>query len=166
MRVLVTGASGFLGSRLSERLLARGDEVVGLSRDAARAREANPRVTWHAWNPMSERPPQAAVQDVDAVVNLVGESLEQRWSEEAKRRIRDSRERATKNLVDAISATEPGPGVLVSQSAVGYYGDHGDAVVDESDGPGARFDAMVCVGWEEAARAAEQAGVRVVITRT
>src|SRR5215212_4964639 len=102
MRVLVTGASGFLGSRLCERLLARGDDVVGLSRDPARARQANPAITWHAWNPASERPPSSALHGIDAVVNLVGESLNQRWTADAKRRIRESRERATKNLVAGI----------------------------------------------------------------
>jgi uncharacterized protein (TIGR01777 family) len=147
-------------------LLARGDEVIGLSRDPQRARAAQPGVTWHGWNPTAERPPEGALADVDGVVNLIGEAIDQRWTEEAKRRIRDSRERATKNLVDAISAIEPRPATLVSQSAVGYYGDRGDAVVDESTGPGSAFDAQVCVAWEGAARDAEKLGVRVVVLRT
>lgn len=166
MRVLVTGASGFIGSAVCDALLARGDETVGLTRDAQRAREGNPTVTWHAWNPAAERPPASALVGVDAVVNLVGERIDQRWTEAAKRRIRDSRERATKNLVDAISAADPRPKVLVSQSAVGYYGDRGEAVVDESTGPGSTFDAEVCVAWEAAAREAEKVGVRVVVVRT
>jgi uncharacterized protein (TIGR01777 family) len=166
MRVLVTGASGFIGSAICDALLARGDETVGLTRDAHRAREGNPTVTWHAWNPAAERPPASALAGVDAVVNLVGERIDQRWTEAAKRRIRDSRERATKNLVDAISAADPRPKVLVSQSAVGYYGDRGEAVVDESTGPGSTFDAEVCVAWEAAAREAEKVGVRVVVVRT
>jgi NAD dependent epimerase/dehydratase family enzyme len=131
VRVLVTGASGFLGSRVSDALMARGDEVVGLSRDPERAREANPTVGWHAWNATAERPPASAIEGVDAVVNLIGEPIDQRWTDEAKQRIRDSRERATKNLVDALSAADPRPRALVSQSAVGYYGDRGDAMVDE-----------------------------------
>jgi uncharacterized protein (TIGR01777 family) len=106
------------------------------------------------------------LEGVDGVVNLIGEPIDQRWNEAAKRRIRDSRERATKNLVDAMSATEPRPGTLVSQSGAGYYGDRGDALVDESAGPGSSFDAEVCVAWEEAAREAEKIGVRVVVTRT
>ncbi len=166
MRVLVTGASGFLGSAVCDALLARGDEVVGLSRDPERARQGNPTVTWHAWNPTAERPPASALEGVDGVVNLIGEPIDQRWTETAKRRIRDSRERATKNLVDAISATEPRPKTLVSQSAAGYYGDRGDALVDESAGPGSSFDSEVCVAWEAAAREAEKIGVRVVVTRT
>lgn len=166
MRVLVTGASGFLGSRVCDALLARGDAVVGLSRDPQRARSTNPTVTWHAWNPVSERPPDSALEAVDGVINLIGESILQRLTHEAKERILESRERATKNLVDAISAAEPRPGALVSQSAVGYYGDRGEAMVDESTPPGEAFDAQVCVAWEAAAREAEQVAVRVAVTRT
>lgn len=166
MRVLVTGASGFIGSAVCDALLARGDETVGLTRDPKRARDGNPTMTWHAWNPAAERPPASALAGVDAVVNLIGEPIDQRWTEDAKRRIRDSRERATKNLVDAISATDPRPKALVSQSAVGYYGDRGEAVVDESTGPGSTFDAEVCVAWEAAAREAEKVGVRVVVVRS
>jgi uncharacterized protein (TIGR01777 family) len=166
MRVLVTGASGFLGSAVCDALLARGDETVGLTRDPQRARQGNPTVTWHAWNPAAERPPASALEGVDGVVNLIGEPIDQRWTEAAKQRIRASRERSTKNLVDAISATEPRPKTLVSQSAVGYYGDRGEAVVDESTGPGSTFDAEVCVAWEAAAREAEKVGVRVVVVRS
>jgi len=166
VRVLITGASGFLGSAVSDALLARGDEVVGLTRDPERARSSNPTVGWHAWNATAERPPAAAIEGVDAVINLIGEPIDQRWTDEAKQRIRDSRERATKNLVDALSAADPRPRTLVSQSAVGYYGDRGDAIVDESTEPGTTFDAGVCVAWEMAARSAEELGMRVAIVRT
>jgi uncharacterized protein (TIGR01777 family) len=166
MRALITGATGFIGSRVCDALRARGDEVVGLTRDPERARRADPGVMWHAWNPVLERPPAGALEGVDGVVNLIGDSIDQRWTADAKRRIRESRERATKNLVDALSALRERPPVLVSQSAVGYYGDRGDTIVDESTGPGSTFDAQVCVAWEEAARAAEELGIRVVITRS
>ncbi len=166
MRVLVTGASGFLGARVCDSLLARGDEVVGLTRDPDRARETNPTVTWHSWRPAAERPPAESLAGVDGVVNLIGESIDQRWTDDAKQRIRDSRERATKNLVDALSAADPRPQRLISQSGIGYYGDRGNALVDESTPPGDSFDAQVCAAWEAAARAAEQPGVRVAITRT
>ena len=165
MRVLVTGASGFIGSAVCDALLARGDETVGLTRDPQRARERNPTVTWHGWNPAAERPAASALEGVDGLINLVGEPLDQRWTETAKQRIRESRERSTKNLVDAISAAEPRPRVLVSQSAVGYYGDRGEAVVDESTGPGSAFDSEVCVAWEAAAQEAEKVGVRVAVVR-
>lgn len=166
MRVLVTGASGFLGSAVSDAMLARGDEVVGLTRDPERARRSNPSVGWHAWDATAERPPGAALEGVDAIVNLIGEPIDQRWTDDAKRRIRDSRERTTKNLVDALSSADPRPRALVSQSAVGYYGDRGDAIVDESTPPGTTFDAGVCVAWETAARSAEEIGMRVAIIRT
>jgi uncharacterized protein (TIGR01777 family) len=166
MRVLVAGASGMIGSAVCDALLARGDEVVGLSRDPERARPSNPTVTWHAWQPVSERPPAEAYVGVDAVVSVIGEPINQRWNDEVKRRIRDSRVRATKNLVDGLVAAEPRPQVLVSQSAVGVYGDRGDALLDESKSVGDGFLADIVVDWESAARQAEGAGVRVCITRT
>jgi uncharacterized protein len=166
MRVLVTGATGFLGSRLCDGLLARGDEVVGLTRDPDRARRSNPTVTWHPWRAAIERPPAEALEAIDGVVNLIGEPIDQRWTDESKARILESRERATKNLVDALSANDPRPRALVSQSGVGFYGDRGDALVDESAPAGDSFDARVCVVWEAAARAAEDLGVRVTVTRT
>ena len=166
MRVLVSGASGLIGSSVADALLARGDEVVGLSRDPERARETNPTVTWHAWSPADERPPEAAFEGVDAVVNLVGEEINQRLTEAAKKRIRDSRVRATKNLVDGMLAAEPTPGTLISGSAIGYYGDRGEAIVDESAPPAEGFLPQVVVEWEREATAAERAGVRVVIVRT
>ena len=166
MRVLITGASGLIGSSVADALLARGDEVVGLSRNPDRARESNPRLRWHAWNPALERPPGEALDGVDGVINLVGESLDQRWTDAAKQRIRESRQTATRNLVQAIAAADPCPRVLVSQSAVGYYGDRGEAVVDESAEPGSDFAAQVVVAWEAAAKEAKTAGVRVAIVRT
>ena len=166
MRVLVTGASGLIGSALCDALLARGDTVIGLSRDPQRARSTNPSVIWHAWEPTLERPPADAFENVDGVVNLEGEKINQRWSEDAKRRIMESRRTGTRNLVAAIAALERKPAVLVSGSAIGFYGDRGDAIVDESAGPGESFDAEVAREWEAAAREAEGAGVRLAIVRT
>jgi uncharacterized protein (TIGR01777 family) len=166
MRVLVTGASGMIGSAVCDALLARGDEVVGLSRDPARARKTNPTVHWHAWNPTEERPLEAAFEGVDGVINLIGEEINQRLTPEAKQRIRDSRVRATKNLVDGMAAAPTKPKVLVSQSAVGYYGDHGEAVIDEGKLKGDGFLSDLPAEWEEAARGAEDLGVRLVIFRS
>lgn len=166
MRVLVTGASGLIGAALCDPLLARGDEVVGLTRDPPRARGANPRVDWHPWEPTLERPPPQAFEGVDGVVNLVGERIDQRWTEEAKRRIVESRRTATHNLVQTIAALKRRPEVLVSQSAVGYYGDRGEAIVDESSLPGEGFDARVVQEWEKAAQEVEGSGVRLVIVRS
>ena len=166
MRVLVTGASGMIGSAVSDVLLARGHEVVGLSRDPERARGTNPTVTWHSWEPASERPPEESFEGVNAVVNLIGEEINQRLTPDAKRRIHDSRIRATKNLVDGMSSAADGPKALVSQSAVGYYGDRGEAMIDESTSAGEGFLAQIAVEWENAAREAESLGVRVVIFRS
>jgi uncharacterized protein len=166
VRVLVSGASGFIGSALCDALLARGDTVFGLSRDPQRARGTNPSVVWHAWEPTLERPPAAAFENVDAVVNLEGEKINQRWTDESKRRIMESRRTGTHNLVAAIAALERKPKVLVNGSAIGFYGDRGDAIVDESAESGEGFDAEVVREWEAAAREAEGTGVRLVIVRT
>jgi uncharacterized protein len=166
MRVLVTGASGMIGAAVCDALLARGDEVVGLSRDPARASRSNPTVRWYHWAPTDERPSGEALEGADAVVNLIGERINQRLTDAAKERILATRERATKNLVDAIAAAPDPPRVLVSQSAVGRYGDRGEEIVDESTPAGDDFLARVCVRWEAAAAPVADAGVRLAITRT
>ncbi len=166
MRVLVTGASGTIGQALCDALFARGDDVVGLTRDPGRARRANPRVSWHKWEPMLERPDPAAFEGVDGVVHLLGERIDQRWTEEAKERIMESRRKGTHNLVQAIVGLPDPPKVMISQSAVGYYGDRGAEEVDESDGPGTSFDAQVVQAWEAAAHELDGSDVRLVITRT
>jgi uncharacterized protein len=165
VKVLVTGASGLIGSALSDALLARGDAVVGLTRDPSRARRGRPGIEWHSWEPLLERPPAEAFGGVEGVVNLVGEKINQRWTEEAKRKIMESRRTATRNLVAAIAGLERKPRVLVNQSAVGYYGDRGEQIVDESVGPGSSFDSEVVREWEQAAREA-QAGMRLAILRS
>jgi uncharacterized protein len=166
VRILVTGASGLIGSALCDALLVRGEEVVGLTRDPERARSTNPKVAWHPWEPTLERPPAAAFAGVEAVVNLVGEKINQRWTEDAKQRIMETRRTGTHNLVQAIAGLERRPKVLVNQSAVGYYGDRADAIVDESSGPGESYDSQVVQEWEKAAREVEPSGVRLTILRT
>jgi uncharacterized protein len=166
VKVLVTGASGFIGSALCDSLLVRGDTVVGLARDPKRARQTNLRVEWHAWQPTLERPPDKAFEGVDAVVNLLGEKINQRWTDEAKQRIMESRRTGTHNLVGTIAGLERKPRVLVNQSAIGFYGDRGEAIVDESSEPGEGFDAEVVREWEKAAHEANGTGVRLVVVRT
>ncbi len=166
MRVLVTGASGTIGRALCDALFARGDDVVGLTRDPGSARLANPRVTWHRWDPTLERPDPAAFEGVDGVVHLLGERIDQRWTDEAKERIMESRRQGTHNLAQAIAGLENPPKAMVSQSAVGYYGDRGDQEVDESDGPGTSFDSQVVQAWEAAAHELDPTGIRLVVTRT
>lgn len=165
MRVLVTGASGMIGSALCDALLARGDEVAGLTRSPGQARRTNPTVSWHAWDPLRERPPADAFAGADAVVNLIGESINQRWTDEAKQRIYVSRVDATRNLLQGLASADPRPRTLVSQSAVGYYGDHGEAIIDESTPPGSTFDARLCVDWEAAAEEADALGMRLAVMR-
>jgi uncharacterized protein (TIGR01777 family) len=166
MRVLVTGASGRIGKALCDELLKRGDEVVGLTRSPEKARAAAPRIAWHAWEPTLERPAAEAFEGVDGVVNLVGERIDQRWTDAAKRKIMDSRKVGTHNLVGAIEGLATKPKVMVSQSAVGYYGNRGDEMLDETSAPGEGFDSSICVEWEKAAHEVEAAGVRLVIVRT
>ena len=166
MRVLITGASGTIGRALCDALFARGDEVVGLSRNPGGARQANPRLTWHKWEPTLERPDPAAFEGVDGVVHLLGERIDQRWTDEAKQRIMESRRTGTHNLVGTIESLTHPPKVLVSQSAVGYYGDRGGDELDEGDGPGSSFDAEVVQAWEAAARELEGTETRLVIVRT
>jgi uncharacterized protein (TIGR01777 family) len=171
MQVVVTGATGLIGSHVVAALLARGDEVRALTRDAQRARSqlgASPALALHDWpNPSHDQPPLDALDGADAVVHLLGESVAQRWSDAAKQAIRTSRVQATRLLVDAFHALSDGrrPHTLVSQSATGYYGARGDEQLDESAPPGDDFLAQVTVDWErEALRAGPT--TRVVLTRT
>jgi hypothetical protein len=166
VKVLVTGASGMIGRALCDALLARGDTVVGLTRDPQKARGTNPSVTWRPWEPTLERPPAEAFDGVDGVVNLLGEKINQRWTDDAKRRIMESRRTGTHNLVGAIAGLERKPRVLVNQAAIGYYGDRGEAIVDESAEPGEGYDSEVVQEWEAAAREVEAGGVRLAIVRT
>jgi hypothetical protein len=168
MRVLVTGATGLIGSTVCDALLARGDEVVGLTRDVEKARPKNPTVNWYPWQATSERPPPEALEGVDGVVNLIGEEINQRLTDEAKRRIRESRVTAAKNLIQGIEAMDEGarPTVFVGQSAIGYYGDRGAKMLDEESQPGEGFAAELPAQWEAAEREVERLGIRTVILRT
>ena len=168
MRVAVTGATGTIGRALVGALSERGDEVTALSRNAERARDALG-VEAAKWSdPKTQPPPLDALRGRDAVVNLVGEQIAQRWSDEAKREIRESRVLATDNLVNALGELpeEERPKVLVSQSGSGWYGVRGDERLDESAPAGDDFLAQLTVEWEAAARRAEALGVRVVVNRT
>jgi uncharacterized protein (TIGR01777 family) len=167
-RWAVSGATGLIGRALTRELVADGDDVVALSRDPSRAREllGVEAVSWP--RPKAEPPPAEALRGADGVVNLLGEPLAQRWTEAAKREIRDSRVLGTRQLVDAIAALPEGerPRVLVSQSGIDWYGDRGDEPVDESEPAAGGFVPRLTVDWEAEARRAEELGVRVVTTRT
>ena len=166
MRVLVTGATGLIGSAVCDALLARGDEVVGLTRDPEKAKPKNPTVRWFPWQASTERPPPEAFAEVDAVVNLIGEEINQRLTEQAKHRILESRVTATRNLLHGVEAAGVRPNVFVGQSAIGYYGDRGAAILDEDSSPGEGFAAEVPIEWERAEREAEGLFERIVILRT
>jgi hypothetical protein len=169
MRVLLTGATGTIGLGLTDALRERGEEVVALSRDPERGqRVLGDGLEVHAWSdPTREPPPQEALRGCHAVVHLLGEPVAQRWTTEAKERIRDSRVLATRHLVEALQERpEPDrPRVLVSQSATGYYGPHGDEPLDEEAPAGNDFLAEISVAWEREATAGGS-GTRVVCTRT
>lgn len=164
MRALVTGATGFIG----RHLLARISEPVVLSRDVDRARALLGIHEVYRWNPASEVPPSAAFQSIEAVFHLAGDNVAAgRWTSEKKDRVRNSRVDGTRNLVRALEALprETRPRVLVSASAVGYYGDRGDEIIDERAPAGNDFLAEVCAAWEAASQDAKRCGVRVVNPR-
>jgi uncharacterized protein (TIGR01777 family) len=159
MRITVTGASGRIGTTLVERLRTRGDEVTIVSRNPQRG---------VPWDPAAERAPADALRGRDAVVHLAGEDVAQRWNADTKERIRASREIGTRNLVAGLAALDEAerPRVLVSGSASGYYGPHGDEEIDETSAAGSDFLAGVCVAWEREAQEADKLGMRVVRVRT
>ncbi len=167
MRVTVTGATGLIGSRLIAELKARGDDVTLLSRSPQKARQAVGEA-WNVlpWDPNAGPAPREALDGRDAVVHLAGEPVAQRWNAKSKERIRSSREVGTRNLVAGIAQADPRPKVLVSSSAVGYYGPHGDEELTEDAAPGTDFLAEVCQVWEREADRAADHGVRVVKVRT
>ncbi len=168
MRVLITGATGTIGLALTDRLRSRGDTIVATSRDPDRARRVlGADVEVHAWPDPTSAPPPAGAMRVDAVVHLLGEPIDQRWTPEARGRIHDSRVKSTAALVAGIAALPEGerPARLVSQSAVGYYGDRGAETLSEDAAPGREWLAELVIAWESAAHAAPD-GVRVATTRT
>jgi uncharacterized protein (TIGR01777 family) len=165
MRVAITGATGMIGSRVAAALDRRGDDVIAFSRDPDRARrELGTEAV--GWDPVAGPAPEAPLCEADAVVNLTGEPVAQRWTAEAKERIRASRVTGTRNLVEGIQAAWPRPRTLVSASAAGYYGDRGADELPETEPAGSDFLASLCVEWEAAAEAAAELGVRVVRVRT
>ncbi len=167
-RIVVTGATGTIGTAVCEGLLARGDVAVALARDPARADSLLPPGSeTQAWrNPLTEPPPVGALEDAAGVVHLLGEPVAQRWTDAAKRKIRDSRVESTRMLVAGLRqvAAERRPAVLVSQSATGYYGPSDDRELDEQAPAGTDFLAGVVKDWEAQALAAELP--RVAVTRT
>lgn len=160
MNVLVSGASGLVGSALVPRLVAGGHRVIELRRSSAGAAVAQA-----TWDVAAGRIDLSQASPLDAVVHLAGESIAQRWTPAAQARIRDSRVRGTRLLCEALAALPQPPRVFVSASATGFYGDRGDETLDEQSAPGTGFLADVCRDWEAAAEPAQERGLRVVHLR-
>jgi uncharacterized protein len=172
MKIAITGATGFVGSHLVARLLKDDHEVKVLTRSLEKARRAFAadkfkRLEYVAYTPTESGDWQAAISGCDGVVNLAGEPISERWSAERKRRIMNSRKVGTQKLVEAIAKAEQKPSVIVSSSAIGYYGTSETAEFFETSQPiESDFLSQVCQAWEAEANKAKDAGVRVAIVRT
>jgi uncharacterized protein (TIGR01777 family) len=160
VRIAITGASGLIGTALQERLRAEGHEVVPIVR-----RAGLPRTIF--WDPAQGQLDGRDLEGLDAVVNLAGEGIgARRWNEAHKARVLESRRAGTALLSEALASTTDRPAVLVSGSAIGWYGDRGDEELTEASGPGDDFLHEVCQAWEAATAPAEAAGIRVAHLRT
>jgi uncharacterized protein (TIGR01777 family) len=166
-KVLIAGATGLIGTELSRVLVAAGVSVNALVRDTARAASRLPAgVTLFPWDAVNGPPPAAAFDGVDAVVSLVGESIaDRRWSDARRKQLRDSRIVSTRALVNEIRGLTTKPRVLVSASAVGYYGDRGDEILTEVSPAGTGFLAELSRDWEAEAMRATELGLRVTVLR-
>jgi len=166
MKILVCGATGLIGSSVCKLLSQDGHDVSATSRSATKSQGLAAKEV-HQWDPQAGPPSEQALEGVDAVVNLVGEPIDaRRWSDEQKKLIRDSRVVTTRNLVDGLRSSRTKPAVLVNGSAVGYYGNRGDEILEETASPGHGFMSEVCLEWEREAQRATEMGIRSVQVRT
>jgi uncharacterized protein (TIGR01777 family) len=171
MKIAITGATGFVGSRLVERLKSDGHQVVVFSRNAAKAEKVFPKSAFEnveivAYTPTTSGAWQDAIASCDGVVNLTGEPIgEGRWTPQRKQEILNSRKLGTQKVVEAIAKANPKPSVLVNTSAIGYYGTSETAAFDESSPAGSDFLAQVCQEWEAEAQKVKETGTRLVILR-
>ena len=168
MKILVTGATGFVGQRVVKQLLEGGHEVVVLTRNVAKgAVTLGSHCKFFLWSDYKTTPPREAFENVEGIINLMGEGIaEKRWNEGQKKKIYDSRIIATSQLIEAIKGLEKKPSVFVSASAVGIYGDRGNEEISESSSLADDFLARVCQDWEAEANKAKALALRVVIVRT
>jgi len=169
MRVLITGGTGFLGRSLCARLAQEGHGVTVVTRSIGSTDEtlaANKKIFLLQGNPMEPGDWQEAIKNQNVLINLAGASIFSKWSDRQKRRIRESRLRTTRRIVEGIDGGKARPVTLINASAIGYYGFHQDEELDEKSPPGGDFLAGVCRDWEaEALRAADK-GARVVLMRS
>ncbi|MCF8110747.1 MAG: TIGR01777 family oxidoreductase [Desulfobacteraceae bacterium] len=164
MKVLVTGAAGFVGRHMIPYFTEKGHEVICVDRNEVPAHLDKKKIRYIRADTSQPGSWQKAVAEAGAVVNLAGKNIFSRWTEKYKQALYDSRIQTTRMLVDAIDDSSDPP-VLCSTSAVGYYGDKGDGVVDEDSEPGDDFLARLCMDWENTALGAEKKGARVVLPR-
>ncbi len=163
MRITLTGASGFLGTRLIARLDAERHQLHLLGR--RRPADLGSRHSFTAWDAMAEEAPVNAIESADAVIHLAGEPVAQRWTAESKERMRRSRVEGTRHLVAAIAKARVKPRTLISASAIGYYGSRGDETLTEASAPGSGFLPELSMEWEREAGAAAALGLRVAALR-
>lgn len=168
MKVLVTGATGFVGKEVVKQLLTNGDEVMVLTRNVAKAAlKMGSRCRYFQWQDTSSLPPLEAFEGVEGVINLMGEGIaDKRWDEEQKKKIYESRITSTASLVEAIGGLKSKPTVFVSASAVGIYGNRENEDIIETSSVADDFLANVCNDWEREANRALELGIRVVTIRT
>ena len=166
MKVAITGATGFVGSRLVEELQARGHQALILTRNRDAALKAFPKVEAVAYTPTESGSWQEEIAGCDGVVHLAGEPIaESRWTPKQKQEILTSRQLSTRKIVEAIAKSNPKPSVLVNASAIGYYGTSETASFDETSPSSNDFLAEVCQAWEAEAQKVKQVGVRLVVVR-
>jgi uncharacterized protein (TIGR01777 family) len=164
MKVAVTGSSGLIGTALLASLRGDGHEVLPVVRGGSVSGSAGPVARWDVDRGEIDA---AALEGVDAVVHLAGEGIaEKRWSDEQRRRVLESRSKGTALLAGALAGLTTKPAVLLSGSAIGFYGDRGDEVLTETSPPGTGFLTEVCLAWEAATAPAQDAGIRVAHLRT
>lgn len=171
MKIAITGATGFVGSRLVGKLQENGEQILILTRQAAKGKRTFPDTAFPNLEIVPYRPTEAgdwqqAISGCDAVVNLAGEPIAERWTPEHKQAILNSRQLGTRQIVEAIGQANPKPSVLVNSSAIGYYGTSETATFDENSPPGTDFLAQVCQAWEAEAQKVTTFGVRLAILRT
>ena len=170
MKIAITGATGLVGSQLVAQLQQKKHQILVLTRNIGKAQQvfpasAFPNVETVQYTPQESGDWQQRISGCDAVINLAGEPIGERWSPQKKQAIMESRQIGTRKLVEAIAMAEPKPQVLVSGSAVGYYGTSETAAFDETSSAGNDFLAQVCQNWEQEAQKVTEYGVRLVIFR-
>jgi len=165
MKVLMTGGTGFVGQHLTSRLIQEKNEVTIMTRSLKGSEKTPPGVSFLQADPTHKGAWQESVKNYDVIINLAGASISNRWTEEYKKLIRESRMRTTRNIIEGLPSRLDRKITLFSTSAVGYYGFHGGEELMEESPPGSDFLARMAIDWEAEALKARDKGARVVITR-